>query len=378
MKKILFIPSTMKGGVYYYRVYTPLKALSSGEFDITIDNHYTFTPSEIDEIGKNYSIVWVHNGLFQGEIQDKFWTFIIYCKREYGTKFILDLDDYWDYNKFHPQYNISQFNAFPDKMMINFKLFDYITTTTEYFKTVISEYFPSDRIYVFPNAISLKDPQFSTYKTESPRIRLGITGGSSHTEDIKQLLEFPKYLTDKQIENIELVFCGYDTKNAEKLEIDENGKVIGRSKLDLSDNWWVKTENKFKDELKYYTRVESKSIVNGEYGEIYKDIDVLLIPLCNNKFNRCKSELKLIEAGFTNTAFICSDVIPYNNFSKANLGFNFIKNPNPQEWAKSIKKIIRNPELIEEIKTKNREQILQSRTLEEINKLRYEFLKQII
>jgi glycosyltransferase involved in cell wall biosynthesis len=371
----------MSGGVYYYRVYTPMKALAEkhpDEFDITIDNHWKFTPQEIDEIGKNYSIVWIHNCLYISEIQEEVWKMIIYCRKVYFTKFILDLDDYWDYNKFHPQYNISQFNAFPDKMMINFKLFDYITTTTEYFKIVISEYFSSDRIYVFPNAISLKDHQFSTYKTESHRIRLGITGGSSHTEDIKQLLEFPKYLTEKQLNQIELVFCGYDTKNAEKLEIDENGKVISRNKLDLSDNWWVKTENKFKQELKYYTRVESKSIVNGEYGGIYKDIDVLLIPLCNNKFNRCKSELKLIEAGFTNTAFICSDVIPYNNFSKANLGFNFIKNPNPQEWAKSIKKIIRNPELIEEIKRKNREQILQSRTLEEINKLRYEFLKQII
>lgn len=380
MKRILFIPSEMYSAVYYYRCYWPMKLLSqsySSEFDITINNNYKYTSQEIKEIGENFDIVWIKNGLYPGEIQDKFWNMIIYCKKEYGTKFIIDLDDYWIYHPQHPAREACMFNAFPDKMKINFKLVDYISTTTEYFKSIISEDFPEDKIFVFPNAISKEDTQFTPNKTESTKIRLGLTGGSSHTEDIKQLLEFPKYLTDKQIENIELVFCGYDVKNAEKVVLDENGKVLERSELPLSENWWVKTENKFKQELKYYKRIETRSIVLGDYGEIYKDIDVLLVPLCNNKFNRCKSELKFIEAGFTNTAIICSDVIPYNNFGY-NFGWNFVKNPSPQEWARSIKKIIREPELIEIQRKQNREYILENRNLEDINKLRYEFLKQII
>lgn len=380
-RRILFIPSTINGGVYYYRCYTPLMLLSEklkDEFEIEINNTFKFTDLEKDEIGKNYSIVWVHNGLYMTDIQDEFWKMIIYCKKNYGTKFILDLDDYWEYHKLHPAYDACMFNAFPDKMMINFKLFDYITTTTEYFKSIISENFPESKIFVFPNAISLKDSQFSiTGKTKSSKLRLGITGGSSHTEDIKQLLEFPKYLTSKQLEQIELVFCGFDT-SGERIEIDENGKIISKTKIDPKDNWWFKTENKFKTMLgDNYRRVETKDIMKGEFGKIYNDIDVILVPLDNNKFNRCKSELKFIEAGFTNTAIVCSNVIPYNNFGVNGEDCLMPKEPNPKEWARVIKKILREPELLERITLYNRIKVIGFRNLENITKDRIEFFRSI-
>lgn len=381
MKKILFIPSTMSGGVYYYRCYTPMKALSekySDEFNITINNTYKYTDAEKDDIGKNFDIVCFHQCLFTSSFQDEVWKMIIYCKKEYGTKFVLDIDDYWDYHKNHPAREACVFNMFPEKMMMNFKLFDYVTTTTEYFKNIIKDYFPEDKIYVFENAISCDDEQFSTKKNKSDKIRLGITGGSSHTEDIKQLLEFPKYLTEKQLDEIELVFCGYDNKNAEKVTIDENGKIVNKEKLDDKDNWWVQTENKLKQEVKHYKRIETKDIMKGEFGKIYEDIDVLLVPLTNNKFNRCKSELKFIEAGFTNTAVISSKVIPYSNFGVNEEDCLFVKEATPQAWAKAIKKLLRDRDLLKMITDINSLRVKYSRNLEDITKKRYNFLHNII
>lgn len=378
--RILFIPSTMSGGVYYYRCYTPMKALSDAypeKFDITIDNHWKYTDLEKDEIGKNFDVVLVHQALYTSHFQNEFWKMIIYCKTQYNTKFILDIDDYWEYHKHHPAYKACMFNAFPDKMMLNFSLFDYVTTTTEYFKNIIKDYFPEDKIYVFENGISSNDEQFSTKKNKSEKIRIGLTGGSSHTEDIKQLLEFPKYLTDKQLEEIELVFCGYDNKNAERVTIDESGKIVERKQLDDKDNWWVQTENKFKSEVKHYNRIESKDIMKGEFGKIYEDIDVLLVPLTNNKFNRCKSELKFIEAGFTNTAVISSKVIPYSNFGVNEEDCLFVKEPTPQAWAKAIKKLLRDKELLMRIRDINSLRIKYSRNLEDITKKRAEFIEKI-
>lgn len=379
-KRILFIPSTMGGGVYYYRVFTPMKALIKNygdEFDITINNTYKFTDAEKDEIGKNFDIVCFHQCLFTSSFQEEVWKMIIYCKKEYGTKFVLDIDDYWDYHKNHPAREACVFNMFPEKMMMNFKLFDYVTTTTEYFKNIIKDYFPEDRIYVFENAISSNDEQFSIKKNKSDKLRLGITGGSSHTEDIKQLLEFPKYLTEKQLDEIELVFCGYDNKNAEKVTVDEIGKIISKEKLDDKDNWWVQTENKFKQEVKHYKRIESKDIMKGEFGKIYEDIDVLLVPLTNNKFNRCKSELKFIEAGFTNTAVISSKVIPYSNFGVNEEDCLFVKEPTPQAWAKAIKKILRDKYLLKKIKDINSLRVKYSHNLEDITEKRYKFFSEI-
>lgn len=380
MKRILYIPSTMTGGVYYYRVYTPMKCLVDkypGEFDITINNTWKYTDVEKDEIGKNFDIVCFHQCLFTSSFQEEVWKMIIYCKKQYGTKFVLDIDDWFDYGKTHPAYNACIFNMFPEKMMMNFKLFDYVTTTTEYFKDIISEYFPEDKIYVFENAISSNDEQFSIKKNKSDKLRIGLTGGSSHTEDIKQLLEFPKYLTEKQLDEIELVFCGYDNKNAENVVIDETGKVVERTPLADKDNWWVQTENKFKQEVKHYKRIESKDIMKGEFGKIYEDIDVLLVPLTNNKFNRCKSELKFIEAGFTNTAVISSNVIPYSNFGVNEEDCLFVKEPTPKAWAKSIKKILREKELFYKIRDINSLRVKYSRNLEDITKKRYNFFNTI-
>lgn len=381
-KRILFIPSTMGGGVYYYRVFTPMKALIENygdEFDITINNTYKFTDAEKDEIGKNFDIVCFHQCLFTSSFQDEVWKMIIYCKKEYGTKFVLDIDDWFDYGKTHPAYNACIFNMFPDKMMMNFKLFDYVTTTTEYFKSGISQWVSPERIYVFENSISSNDEQFSFNKNKSEKIRIGLTGGSSHTEDIKTLMGFWNYLTVREKDKIEFHFCGYDNKNAENVVIDENGKVVERQHLADKDNWWVQTENKIKYGVgeSSYKRVETKDIMKGEFGLIYNDIDILLAPLKNTNFNHYKSELKFIEAGFTNTAIISSGVVPYSNFGKDNIDCLLVKDNTPKGWAKAIKKLVNNDDLRIGLAKNNMERILIDRNLEKITEKRYEFFKSI-
>ena len=380
MTRILFIPSTQSGGVYYYRVYTPMLDLSrryGDEYDITINGTYTFTDAQKDEIGKSYDIVWIHNCLYMSDIQDECWKTIVYCKKTYGTKFVLDLDDYWHYHKNHPAVDACLFNAFPEKMMINFQLFDYVTTTTEYFKSVISSYLPAEKVFVFENAISPNDAQFSGHKNPSNLLRIGLTGGSSHTEDIKQLIDFPKYLTDKQLEQVEFVLCGYDVKSNEKITIDENGKVVGREALDDKENWWVQTENHFKSKFKHYRRIESKDICKGEFGKIYEDIDVLLVPLTNNQFNRCKSELKFIEAGFSQTAVIASSEIPYSNFGTNNDDCLLVFKPEPLDWARAVKRLLRDKPLLYNITSNNANRVKTLRNIERVGDKRVEFLRKI-
>lgn len=379
-KRILFIPISMSGGVWYYRAYTPMKAIAdryADEFDITIDNHYTFTDAEKDEIGKSYDIVWMHNCIYPGEIQEEVWKMIIYCKKEYGVKFILDIDDYWDYGRWHPAREACKFNAIPEKMLINFQLFDYVTTTTEYFKGIISNFFHKEKIMVFENAISKEDHQFSLEKNHSDKIRIGFTGGSSHTYDMEGIMGFWKWLPRNIKEQIEVVLCGYDTKCAKKVTIDENGKVVEERDLKDHENWWITTENEIikgvgKD---HYKRIESKDISKGEFGQIYKDIDILLVPLKNTRFNNCKSELKFIEAGFTGTAVIASKVIPYSNFAQDGVDCMLVKENIPQKWAKKIKQLVLDKELIKSVAEANSKRVTEERNLEKITEKRVEFLR---
>ena len=377
MKKILFIPSTTSGGVYFYRVFMPMKQLTlqyPNDFDITINSSLTFSESDC-EYAAGFDIVIVHNGLFTAEIQDKFWKMLIYLKKKNVT-LILDLDDYWDYGTQHPYYDVCHFNAFPSKMMINFKLFDYVTTTTTWFKDVISKYFDKGRIKVLPNALPLSGSQFTDRKNKSDKVRLGIAGGSSHTEDIKQLLGLGRLLTEKQLDRVELVFCGYDN-NGERVNLDENGKVISRESIAEKDNWWWKTEQSFKSCFRNYRRISTKSIMNGEYGGIYKDIDVLLVPLTNTYFNACKSELKFIEAGFTNTAVIASNVKPYSLWGNDGTDCILVRKPSQEYWAQAVKRILNDNGLLEYLTYNNRQRILKERSLEDITEGRALFLSSI-
>ena len=377
MKKILYIPSDTKGGVYYYRTYTPMKQLAEdfGElFDVTVANGMTFSPQDF-EYAAGFDILIAHNGLFTAEAQDRFWKMVAYCRNK-GVKTVLDLDDYWDYGTQHPAYEACRFNAFPEKMMINFKLFEYVTTTTDYFAGVITRRFPAERVRVFPNAIARSDAQFSEEKDKSPYLRIGLTGGSSHTSDIKQLLDLGRFLNDKQLDNIELVLCGYDP-NGKQVDIDENGRVVGSRDIDEKDNWWFQTELAFKKTFRHYRRVNTASILNGEYGGIYRGIDVLLVPLNDTEFNACKSELKFIEAGFTGTAVIASNVKPYSLWGENGEDCVLVKRPNAESWASAVKKICNQKGLLEKIRINNMKKIKAKRSLEDVTEKRAEFFSEI-
>lgn len=379
MVRILYIPSTMTGGVYYYRVYTPMKSLIEkhpDKFDIEINHSMIFCEADCEHAAE-FDIIIVHNGLYTAEAQDRFWKMLVYCKSK-GCRLVLDLDDYWDYGPQHPYNEVCRFNAFPDKMAVNLRLFDYVTTTTEWFKNIISRSFPKDRINVLPNAISSDDPQFTPEKDESGLIRIGMTGGSSHKTDIEQMMSVGRMLTEKQLDSMEFVLCGFDAgKGNERVTIDENGTIVGKEALPDEENWWIRTENRLKTQFPHYRRVESKSILDGEYGKVYKGIDVLLAPLTSTPFNSCKSELKFIEAGFTRTAVIASNVVPYSNYGVNGKDCLLAKKQDSKSWASCIKRILNQKGLLEELKININERERKERNLEDITEQRKDFLLSI-
>ena len=58
-----------------------------------------------------------------------------------------------------------------------------------------------------------------------------------------------------------------------------------------------------------YVRVWTQPVTS--YAKNYSKFDVSLAPIKNTMFNRMKSQLKVIEAGFYKKAIIASDLGPY-------------------------------------------------------------------
>jgi spore maturation protein CgeB len=103
--------------------------------------------------------------------------------------------------------------------------------------------------------------------------------------------------------------------------------------------------------------------------------DIGLIPLKDTTFNRCKSELKMLEMGAKKVSVIVSDEYPYTNIAKNKKN---CLTANKKEWFKQMKKLITLPELRSELSENLYNEVKENHNIEKVNELRLELYKQTI
>ncbi len=81
------------------------------------------------------------------------------------------------------------------------------------------------------------------------------------------------------------------------------------------------------------TKVQISDI--QEYAKDYEDCGICVIPLQDNVFNSCKSELKMIEAGHFAKPVMVSAIDPYTLLATNKNSLKVYNN----DWAAAIKKI---------------------------------------
>ena len=331
--KVLVVPSD-RFGVGYYRSVNPhtyLDKLFGNEFDVEIN----YEPNFLDlESFNQYDIIHIHKGLINN--MKVMWDFLDYCKTN-NIVTVMDIDDNWDVGPQHPLYASLKNNNVPSKIVENIKRFDYITTTTEIFADKIKQY--NKNVFVFPNAIDPDDEQYKPIKNPSNKIRFGFVMGSAHEKDMEQFkgvfASLPKDVRDK----MQVVLCGYDLRGQVSI-VDKEGNIVNQRPISPTESVWYSYEktctnnyslcseeyknflhNFLKDvqwpfvENEFYRREWTKDVT--EFAKHYRNLDVLFAPLDCNDFNKVKSELKFIEAGFTNTAVIATNYGPYTIGSKS-------------------------------------------------------------
>ena len=402
---ILVIPSD-KFGVGWYRSVSPhthLGRLYGDEFDVEIKydvNYADFASFE------KYDIIHIHKGLCTN--MEVFWRFLDFCKEKKITT-VMDIDDNWDVGVQHPLYLTNKSMKIPEKIVENLKKFDYVTTTTEIFASKIRKH--NKNVLVFPNAIDPNEEQYQPIKNESKRIRFGFVMGSAHEKDMEQLKGVVNSLPEDVKEKIQIVLCGYDLRGTVNL-MNPDGTMAGQRPIKPTESVWYSYEKtctddyrvcspQYKDflhkflkdvqwpfvENEIYRREWTKDI--SEFAKHYRNIDVLLAPLECNGFNEVKSELKFIEAGFTNTAIICSNFGPYTIGSKSLFkkggeideeGNCILIDPTKKhkEWRKAIMKLANNPEYIEILKKNLHNLVKDKYNIENVTKTRADWYKSIV
>jgi glycosyltransferase involved in cell wall biosynthesis len=399
--KILVVPSD-RTGVGKFRSVDPhvfLQNLYGDDFHVDI----VYEPSYDDmSFWFQYQIVACHRSI--GPDFEKA-NELIKKLTENGIITIVDIDDYWMPGKEHPIHDIIKFNKINEKIVANLKVASYVTTTTNLFANEIKKF--NKNVVVFPNAINPNEPQFKEPTLESDRLRIGWLGGSSHLHDL-QLLDSPLGKITHLKDKLQFVLCGFDTRGSVTEINQQTGehkkrdilphetvwaqyeKIFTQNHSLLSDDYkkylLKYTQEKYPNELdESYVRVWTQPVTS--YAKNYSKFDVSLAPIKNTMFNRMKSQLKVIEAGFYKKAIIASDLGPYTLDLKHCLNHgNFVdgnamlvdENRNHSDWAKYIKKLVENPNMVKDMGERLYETVKDTYDLNTVTKNRAEFYKSLI
>ena len=398
--KVLVLPSD-KSGVGKFRSVDPhimLQNLYSDDFHVDID----YEPKVNDfNYWKKYQIVHFHRSF--GNIDQC--PQIIKNLQSLGIIVVADIDDYWLPTKEHPIHQLIVENKMNQKIVDNLKASDYVITTTEIFANEIRKF--NKNVIVLPNAIDPKEPQFNQPTPPSDKIRVGWLGGSSHLHDLKLLDGMVNKLTPIQ-EKLQYYVCGFDIRGT----VTELNKQTGEQKqrpIKPEETVWVRYEEIFTNNYKIitpeyklfldkfeegeYPAIKNENYVRvwtrpvEQYAKNYSNFDISLAPIKNHIFNRMKSQLKVIEAGFYKKALIASNVGPYTidlkhaldkgNFTNGN-ALLVNENNNHSDWAKNIKKLVENPNMITDLGEKLYETVKDKYDLNQVTHERASFYKSLI
>ena len=399
--KVLVVPSD-RSGVGKFRSVDPhifLQNLYGDDFHIDI----IYDPSYDDmNFWKKYQIVSFHRSI--GPDFEKSHE-LIQKLNTMGIITVCDIDDYWMPGKEHPIHDIIMFNKINEKIVANLKVAKYVTTTTTLFADEIRKY--NKNVFVLPNEINPNEPQFKEPTLESDRLRFGWLGGSSHLHDIQILNEGFNKLTKYQ-DKVQYVLCGFDTRGTVTEINSQTGEHVKRN-IKPDETVWAQYEKIFTQDYKIvsdeykkhlllynqdifpnemaesYLRVWTKPVTS--YAKNYSKFDVSLAPIKNHMFNRMKSQLKVIEAGFYKKALIASNIGPYSLDLKHCLKNGELVDGNAllvdevrnhSDWAKYMEKLIKNPNMAKDMGERLYETVKDKYDLNIVTKDRAEFYKSIL
>ncbi len=399
--KVLVLPSD-KTGVGKFRSIDPHVMLQNNypnEFHVDID----YEPKVNDyNYWKQYDIVHFHRTI--GHDYDNS-VDLIKRLNSIGIVTIMDLDDYWLPTKDHPVHQMVIQVKLHEKIMNNLKVAGHVTTTTSIFANEISKF--NKNVYVLPNAINPKEGQFNVKTEPSDKLRFGWLGGSSHLHDLK-LLDGTINKLSSYKDKFSMYLCGFDTRGTvteinketgeqKQRDIKPEETVWARYEEIFTDNYRVvdpkhkeflmtfKDEEYVSDVLPFYNRIWTKPVTS--YAANYKWFDVSLAPIKNHIFNRVKSQLKVIEAGFHKKAIIASNIGPYTidlkhglkngEFTDGN-ALLVDEHKNHSDWSKYMKKLIDNPNFAYDLGQRLYETVKDTYDLNKVTKDRAELYKSLL
>lgn len=268
---------------------------------------------------------------------------LIDLARQNGKKIVIDNDDTFYIDDNHPLIGVSLKESETLKDRINLvnefiKTADLVTCSTD---TLNKEYSRlNNNVVTLPNCINPSDwPE--PVRNENGKVRIGLVGSVSMEYDYLHVKGVIRALGERN--DVELVLIGLgDTRHR------KDNKLVERI---------------FKNEYKFWDSIHKEHLPWCQI-EDYPDtlnkakLDLMLIPRKDNYFNRCKSNLKFLEASMLEIPVVAQSFkdAPYEELTP-HIGVLVKDNKN---WLSEIDKLIKDKHLRRQIGKNAKDYVLKN------------------
>lgn len=334
--KVFALPSHQSkertSGVDFVRVLQPMHYLN-GYKDEEVEFETTMydinVPTDWLWVAKNFDVIYFN-------YLNNPWGFAAMgaMARKFGVKLVMDLDDsLWDLKADNPAYEVykkgsqalSDFTAICNEV-------DAITVTNLYLKHIVMKNTlkRAESIHVFPNYIDLDLYSHRAKFKNYGNIKLFHYGSTTHFQDLS---------TNAFYEGIDRIMKEYPNVTL---------TTVGAFLPKYRERWGLRYENSFghRDIYKW---------VKNHFPKCMDQADIMVVPLVDDTYNRCKSQIKWLEASSAGIPGVWQDIRQYREVIKQ--GENGFLAKYEDDWYKSIKEMIDSPELREKMAKKTHEDV---------------------
>lgn len=351
--RVYFINSDL-GGCYYVRCLIPM--VNNGwDGDRTSLRYKPYpTPERRKDATLNSQVVVFHRPDMEHKFQ------VAQLLKQAGKKIVYDNDDTYkgvDSMKFGKI--LAQKTAHLDKFMSEAS--DLVTCSTEF---LAEEYrkVTNKPVVVLPNLID-PDDWPTPKRNETEEIRIGFVGSVALNNDFDEFHDILEELSN--MPNVKLV-------------------LFSLPPVDWKNN--PKVTEMYKKELKFWTSLKNIEWHPFVYVEEYFDalndlkLDMMLIPRNDDYFNRCKSNLKFLEASVLEIPVIAQGfkdgLSPYQVNPEDGKYMKVCVEHD--EWMPKIKELIDNKELRRDMGKKAHQYVLENYNAHDKSKLWAETYKKYL
>lgn len=336
---------------YYVRCLQPLQANGWDGDKISLHSPKA-SPDKMIKGAMNADIV-----VFHRPIQKEMYEAAVLLK-EAGKKIVMDNDDTYQSNSGVPVQMFgkdrekldSAINHIDNQLKKFASISDLVTVTTEFLKKEYEGY--CKNVVVLPNCVDPFDwdePEVN----DTGKVRLLVTGSVASNRDYENLIPLLEKLKDRK--DVQLVL-----------------QALPADKPDLQQ-----AREMYKPELDFWNQYNVEwypFMTLPEYIEFVQKlkIDIMLIPRHDNYFNRCKSNLKFLEASMCKMATVAQSFPDGNSPYETNPNDieNLVLATDSQDWVDKVLELIDNKQKRDILKNKSHKYVLENY---DINKQSYKW-----